>query len=133
MSRTQVKLWYNRFKEVDVRPGRPSTLTTDENIEAVKKMILDIRRITIREIPDDVGISFGSCHAIFTDVLRIKHAAAKIIPKSLNFEQKQYRMEIAQEVLTTFNDDPDLLKKLITSDEAWVYGYVIETKPQSSQ
>ena len=27
-----------------------------------------------------------------------------------------------------FNDDPDLLKKVITGDEAWVYGYDIETK-----
>ena len=44
-SRSQVQLWYNRFKEGredvndDARPGLPSTSTTDENIEAVKKMI----------------------------------------------------------------------------------------------
>ena len=43
MSRTQVQVWYNRFKEgrEDVndnsRPGRLSTLTTDENDEAVKR------------------------------------------------------------------------------------------------
>ena len=60
MSRTQVQLWYNRFKEgrEDARP---------ESIKAVKKMIVDNRRIT-REVADDVGISFGSCQAIFTDV-----------------------------------------------------------------
>ena len=52
VSRTQVQLWYNRFKEGqedakdDTRPGRPCTLTTDENIEAVKKIILDNRRNT---------------------------------------------------------------------------------------
>ena len=33
----------------------------------------------------------------------------------------------------TFNVDPDLLKKVITGDESWVYGYDIETKAQSSQ
>ena len=39
ISRTQVQLRYNRFKEGrenvndDACPGRPSTLTTDENIE----------------------------------------------------------------------------------------------------
>ena len=61
ISRTQVQLWYNRFKEGrenvndDFRPGRPSTSTIDENIEAVKKMILDNRRIAIREIAVDVG------------------------------------------------------------------------------
>ena len=49
MSRTQVQLWYNRFKEGregtnnDARPGQPSTSTTDKNIESVKKMILDNR------------------------------------------------------------------------------------------
>ena len=37
-------------------------------------------------------------------------------------------MATAQEMLTTFNDDPDLLKKVITGDESWVYGYDIETK-----
>ena len=67
MSRTQAQLWYNRFREGredvngDARPGRPSTSTTDDNIEAVKKMILDNRRINIREIADDDGISFDSC------------------------------------------------------------------------
>ena len=49
LSRTQVQLWYNRFKKRredvndDARPGRPSTSTTDVNIAAVKKMILDNR------------------------------------------------------------------------------------------
>ena len=62
MSRTQVQLWYNRFKEAredvndDASPGSTSTSTTDENIEAVKEMILNNRRITIREVADDVGV-----------------------------------------------------------------------------
>ena len=87
-------MWYNRFKEGredvndDARPGRPSTSTTDENIEAVKEMILDNCRITIREVADNVDILFGSCQAIFTDVLDMKRAATKIVPKLLNFEQK---------------------------------------------
>ena len=40
--------------------GYPKTSTTHENIEAVKKMILDNTRLIIREVVDDVGISFGS-------------------------------------------------------------------------
>ena len=35
-------------------------------------------------------------------------------------------------MLTTFNDVPDLLKKVITGDKLWVYSYDIETKAQSS-
>ena len=64
ISRTQVQLRYNRFKECqedvndDARPGRQGTSTTDEKIEAVKK-ILDYYRITIREVADDVDTSFS--------------------------------------------------------------------------
>ena len=94
---------YNRFKEDpedindDARLVQPSTSTTYGNIEAVKKMILNNLRITIREIADDVGISFSLCQAIFKDFLGMK----------------LYRMNFAQEMLTTFNDDTDLLKKVI--------------------
>ena len=80
-------------------------------------MFLDNPRITIRDVADDVGISFSSCQAIYTDILGMKRAAAKIVLKLLNFEQKQHSLDIAQEMLTMFNDDPDLLKKFITSDE----------------
>ena len=100
---------------------------------SVKKMISDNRRIIIREVADNFGISFGLCQAIFTDVLGMKRAAAKIVPKLLNFEQKQRRMDIAKAMLTTFNDDPDLLKKATTGDESWVSAYDIVTKAQSSQ
>ena len=117
MSRTQVQLWYNQFKEVredvnDDGPGRPSTSTTDENIEAVNKMIFYNRRISIQEVADSVDISFGLCQANFTDVLGMKCAATKVV--LLNFEQKQRRMDIAQEMLTMFNNDQDMIKKIKT-------------------
>ena len=104
ISRTQVQLRYKRFKESrkyvddDTRRRRPSTSTTDENIKAVEKIILDNSRITIREVAKDVGIHFGSCQVFLTDVLGMKRAAVKIVPKLQNFEQKQRRMGIAQEM-----------------------------------
>jgi len=39
-------------------------------------------------------------------------------------------MEVAQESLNEVNVDSDLLKRVITGDETWVYGYDIETKAQ---
>ena len=38
-------------------------------------------------------------------------------------------MDIAHEILTTINDDPDSIKKVTTDDEARVYDYEIEPKP----
>ena len=40
-------------------------------------------------------------------------------------------MDIAQEILGTFNDDPDLLQEFRTGDESWLYGYDIEINDQS--
>ena len=48
----------------------------------------------------------------------MQRAASKIISKLLNFKQKQCRMDIAQEMLRTFNGDPDLFKKVIIEDES---------------
>ena len=42
-------------------------------------------------------------------------------PKLLNFEQKQRGMGIAQEKLTTFNDDPDLLKKVSSAADNTIF------------
>ena len=42
-------------------------------------------------------------------------------------------MLIVQENLITFKEDPDFLKKVITGDELWLYGYDFETKAQSIQ
>lgn len=139
LSQKSVYKWYKRFTEGredvddDERPGVATTSTSEENIETVKKIILENRRITIREVAEDVGISIGSCHAIFSNVLGMKRVAAKFVPKLLNFEQKQRRISIAQECLNVVNDDPGLLKRVITGDETWVYGYDVETKAQSSQ
>ena len=59
MNRTRIQFKYKRFKEGredvndNVCPGRSRTSTTDKNIEAVKKIISDNRRIIIRKIADD--------------------------------------------------------------------------------
>ena len=69
-------------------------------------MILSNHGSTSSEVADVAGITFASCQAIFTDVLGMKR------------EQKQRRMDIAQEMLTTFNSDPDLHKNIVTGDES---------------
>jgi len=58
MSRTQCFEWYNRFKtgrtsiDEDPRSGRPSTSTGDVHIDAVCDLILQNRRLTVREIAE---------------------------------------------------------------------------------
>ncbi|EFN77551.1 hypothetical protein EAI_11566, partial [Harpegnathos saltator] len=41
-------------------------------VEKVKEIVLANRRITIREVAEEIGISRGSREAIFTNVSNIK-------------------------------------------------------------
>ncbi|UYV62855.1 hypothetical protein LAZ67_2002161 [Cordylochernes scorpioides] len=139
LDRSNVYQWYKMFSEgrEDVndeeRAGRPSTSTTDEKINEVEKMILANRQITVREVAEDLNISIGLCHSIFINDLGMRRVAAKFVPKLLNCDQKQHRMNIANEMLDSVRDDPNLLQRVITGGEAWVYGYDVETKAHSSQ
>ncbi|CAG9789599.1 unnamed protein product [Diatraea saccharalis] len=84
--------WPRKVEDSE-RPGCQTTSTTNDNVKKVKEMVMNDRRITIREVDNDVGISVGSCH---------ERAAAKFVPKLLNFEQEQRRIRV------------------ITGDETWV-------------
>ena len=72
MSRTQVFDWFHRFKEGRIsveshtRWERPSTSRNEEMIAKVRTIVRNNRRLTVREIADDCGISVGSCDAILT-------------------------------------------------------------------
>jgi len=139
LSRTQCYEWYQRFKsdrtsiEDDHKSGRPSSSTGDDHIEKVRSVILENRRLTIREVSEEVGISKSSCHTILTEKLKMHRVAAKFVPRLLRDEQKQNRVTVSQELLDRSNTDENFLKNVITGDETWVYGYDVETKVQSSQ
>ena len=96
-------------------------------------MILQNRRLTIREITEDVGISFGSCQAIVTEKLKMHCIATKFVPRVLTEDQKANRVNISQELLDRVSADENFLKTVVTGDETWVYGYDVETKAHSSQ
>jgi len=89
MSRTQCFECYSHFKtgrtsiDEDPRSGRTSKSTDDVHIDAVRHLILQNRRLTIREIPEYAGISFGSCQAILTGKLNMHRVATKFVPRVL--------------------------------------------------
>jgi len=59
--------------------------------------------------------------------------AAKFVPCVLTEDQKANRVNISQALLDRVNVDENFLKTIVTGDEAWVYGYNVETKSQLSQ
>ena len=66
-------------------------------------MIRGNRRLTVREVADEVGISIGSCHQIFTEKLQMSRVSAKFVTRLLTDDQKENRAEISQQLLANTN------------------------------
>ncbi|UYV75167.1 hypothetical protein LAZ67_12002719 [Cordylochernes scorpioides] len=137
MSRRRVFEWYKPFKEGreetadNERSGRPSTSTTPEKVDKVLELVREDRRITVREVAEEAGISFGSTQSIMKDILGVRRLNAVLVPKDLTFDQTNARKETASLNLEVTTDNPELLKRVITGDETWIYGFDSETTLQS--
>ena len=105
----------------------------DVHVERVGKMIRSNRRLTIREISEDLNISYGSVQNILTTDLNVRRVSAKLVPRVLRVEQKQQLLSISLELRDRAASDSSYLENVIMEDETWVYGYDPETRVQSSQ
>ena len=70
MKRATCFRWNKRIKngwlsvEDDERSGCPSTSTDDPHIDEINNLVRANRRLTVRELAEEYGISVGSCHHI---------------------------------------------------------------------
>ena len=135
-----VKRWHREFKhgrksvETAPRPGRPPSAIDDASVRQVEAAILEDRRITIRQIAQEVKISSGSVETIIHDHLHMHKVSARWIPRLLTPFQKQERVECSKMNLEMCQaDESQFFKRLITQDETWVHHYDPETKVQSMQ
>ena len=62
----------------DPRPGRPSTSTDDDHVDRVRSVIRGNRRLTVREVANEVGISIGSRHQILIEKLQMRRVSRRI-------------------------------------------------------
>jgi len=77
-----------------------------------------------------VNIDRETVRKILTEDLDMRKMCAKMVPRELTEEQKQRKVTICRELL---DRQDDILGRVITGDETWVYQYDPETKQQSAQ
>jgi len=112
------------------RSGWPATSRTEENIAKVRQIVCENRRLTVRSIAEHVNIDRETVRKILTEDLDMRKMCAKMVPRELTEEQKQRKVTICRELL---DRQDDILGRVITGDETWVYQYDPETKQQSAQ
>ena len=129
MSKTRLFEWHRRFKEGreevedNHRSRRPSTSRTDENVERVRQKVWSDCRLTVRMIADELGMNSDRVWRIITEDPRMRKICAKMEQSLLNEGQKQWRVQVCQDILEQLETEPNLLKRVVTGDESWIFEY----------
>ncbi|GFS03465.1 transposase [Elysia marginata] len=76
-------------------PGRPKSCVNEQTIASIKKDIDEDPHISVRELSDTYGLSYGTVHTIITEHLRMKKVCARWIPHLLMVDQKSERVRSA--------------------------------------
>ena len=102
-------------------------------IAKVREIILQDRRQTIHNVCNRVGLSYASCQCLLADELNTRRIAAKFVLRLLNNDQRDHQVQVCTKLQKAVRNDPNILSRVITGDDSWLYNYDPETKQQSSQ
>ena len=96
--------WVKAFKagkfsvEDDTRPGRPKSSVTKANIAAVKIVVEQDARLSVKDIASCTGISEGNVQTILKKRLDLRKVCARWVPHLLTEEQKTQCPKCAREL-----------------------------------
>ena len=94
-----VTKWSAEFKlgrdalEDDPRPGRPADVISQEMIDRVERLGLNNGKIKVAELASECGIANGSVYTIIHEHLGMSKVSARWVPRNLNMQDHQQRVE----------------------------------------
>lgn len=139
VSRSLVFRWHKRFSEGheslenEERSGRPSAIDATL-LQNVKDVVYADRRVTVRDICDETGYSFGTVHRVLTNNLNMRKVSARWVPRLITDDIKVRRVTTSRKFLRRYDLEGDeFLSRIVTTDETWLFMYDPETKEQSKQ
>ena len=135
-----VAKWSAEFKrgrdslKDDPRPGRPADVISQEMIDRIERLVLNNRRIKVAKLASECGITNESVYTIIHEHLGMSKTSARWVPRNLNMQDRQQRVESRQELLEVYNVNPeDFRTHLVTGDETWLHHWEPDTKKESMQ
>ena len=113
-----------RAFEDALRMGRPPTITADENIEAVERIVMRDRQISVSGVGYELGIPKTIIHEIMDNQLGMKKVCTQWILKLLTPIQRASRLDCCQELLQERKVNPtNFFDSIVTNDESWIHHY----------
>ena len=112
--------WVKAFKagKFSVEDGRPKTSVTNPNIAAVKIVVEQDARLSVKNSVSCTGISEGSVQTILKKRLDLRKVCARWVLHLLTEEQKTQRLKCARELLKTYKGcNSRVISNLLTGDE----------------
>ena len=121
-----VAKWVAEFKDPErafedaPRMDHPSTITADENIEAVERIVMRDRQISIRRLAEELAI----IHEIMNNHMGMKKVCTRWVPKLFTPIQRANRVDCCQELLQQSEVNPaKFFDCIVTGDESWIHHY----------
>ena len=122
--------WVAKFKDPECafedapRMGPPSTITADGNIEAVERIVMRGRQISICRLAEELGIAKTTIHEIMNNHMGMKKVCIWWVPKLFTPIQRANRVDGCQELLQQREVNPDkFFDCIVTGDQFWIHHY----------
>ena len=118
-SRASIEFWTDQYRDGGDHShsggnGRPQI--TNEQKEAIKELLKDNPRISLRAAEQECGVSKATIQRFFRRELHVFPYKLQL-GTQLNNQDRQMRIQFAQYCLSKLENDQDYLKKVIFSDE----------------
>ena len=100
-----VHSWVQHFKEGQTscenkpKEPRPRTSRSEDMIARVEQMVMEDRRLTVKQMAANAGISVGSLDTILHDDLKMRKVSARWVPRMLTDENKASRVAVCYHVI----------------------------------
>ena len=119
-----VRWWCSEFENGrgnlndNERAGRPRVSVTADNTARVGAMVKAEQRVRIKDIAQELDISFGSAFNIIHECLRYRKVSCRWVPKQLDDVMKGKRMIASLNHLQRYAEEGgNFLNRIVTGDE----------------
>ncbi len=92
--------------------------SSEENVNRIKQLLENDRRLTVRELEEKTGIPKSSIHVILWEKLKMRKLCARLVPHWLFQKEKKERVTKATAMAKMLRQR-NALTAVVTGDESW--------------